>query len=202
VQNVQGDLPCWSVKNSWDSSKAWSWKSSKNGSGATLPINTNTCNQSIKCKRHVLYECIERKRKWFCEFWHKNHWFWSCGWKDMNFWSFGAIFVDSSKARDPFGIIFQIPGPNCKIMDYGLISKKLRGLNEKCLKERNFGFIFELIIPWARSTSRGPLGLRSTMDWPPSPTGGAHWRSTDGRPGPRKLTVTAREERGAHPGSV
>jgi hypothetical protein len=22
----------------------------------------NTCNQSIKCNKHVLYECIERKR--------------------------------------------------------------------------------------------------------------------------------------------
>jgi c-di-AMP phosphodiesterase-like protein len=23
----------------------------------------NTCNQSIKCNKHMLYECIERKRK-------------------------------------------------------------------------------------------------------------------------------------------
>jgi hypothetical protein len=23
----------------------------------------NTCNQSIKCNKHVLYECIERKRE-------------------------------------------------------------------------------------------------------------------------------------------
>jgi hypothetical protein len=23
----------------------------------------NTCNQSIKCNKHVLYECIERERK-------------------------------------------------------------------------------------------------------------------------------------------
>jgi hypothetical protein len=23
----------------------------------------NTCNQSIKCNKHVLYECTERKRK-------------------------------------------------------------------------------------------------------------------------------------------
>jgi hypothetical protein len=52
----------------------------------------------------------------------------------MNFLCFGAIFVDFSEARDLFGIIFQILGPNCKIMDYGLISKKPRGLNEKCLK--------------------------------------------------------------------
>jgi hypothetical protein len=36
------------VKNSWDSSKPWSWKSSKNGSGATLPIvkQTHAINQS------------------------------------------------------------------------------------------------------------------------------------------------------------
>jgi hypothetical protein len=42
--------------------------------------------------------------------------------------------VDFSEARDLFGIIFQIPGPNCKIMDCGLVSKKPRGLNEKCPK--------------------------------------------------------------------
>jgi hypothetical protein len=36
------------VRNNWDSSKAWSWKSSKNGSGATLPIakQTRAINQS------------------------------------------------------------------------------------------------------------------------------------------------------------
>jgi hypothetical protein len=42
--------------------------------------------------------------------------------------------VDFSEARDLFVIIFQIPGPNYKIMDYRLISKKPRGLNEKCRK--------------------------------------------------------------------
>jgi hypothetical protein len=42
--------------------------------------------------------------------------------------------VDFSEARDLFVIIFQIPGPNYKIMDYRLISKKPRGLNEKCQK--------------------------------------------------------------------
>jgi hypothetical protein len=30
-------LPCCSAKKNWDSSKAWSWKSSKNGSGTVLP---------------------------------------------------------------------------------------------------------------------------------------------------------------------
>jgi translation initiation factor IF-3 len=39
--------------------------------------------------------------------------------------------VDFSEARDLFVIIFQIPRPNCKIMDYGLISKKLRDLFAK-----------------------------------------------------------------------
>jgi hypothetical protein len=52
----------------------------------------------------------------------------------MIFLSFGAIFVDFSEARDLFGIIFQIPGFDCKFMDCGLISKKPRGLNAKCPK--------------------------------------------------------------------
>jgi hypothetical protein len=42
--------------------------------------------------------------------------------------------VDFSAARDLFVIIFQIPGPNCKIMDCGLILNEPRGLNEKCRK--------------------------------------------------------------------
>jgi hypothetical protein len=42
VQHVQGDLPCCSTKESWASLKAWSWKSSKNGFGATLPIVKQT----------------------------------------------------------------------------------------------------------------------------------------------------------------
>jgi hypothetical protein len=42
--------------------------------------------------------------------------------------------VDFSKARDLFGIIFQIPGPNCKIMDCGLILEKMKGLSAKCQK--------------------------------------------------------------------
>jgi hypothetical protein len=54
--------------------------------------------------------------------------------KRYEFLKFWGYFVDFSEARDLFGIIFQIPGPNCKIMDCGLILKKPRGLNEKCLK--------------------------------------------------------------------
>jgi hypothetical protein len=41
-------------------------------------------------------------------------------------WIFEVLelfFVDFSEARDLFVIIFQIPGPNCKIMDCGLISR-------------------------------------------------------------------------------
>jgi hypothetical protein len=47
---------------------------------------------------------------------------------------FQGYFVDFFEARDLFGIIFQILGPNCKIMDCGLISKKPRGLFAKFLK--------------------------------------------------------------------
>jgi hypothetical protein len=40
--------------------------------------------------------------------------------------------VDFSEARDLFVIIFQILGPNCKIIDCVLYLMKPRGLNEKC----------------------------------------------------------------------
>jgi hypothetical protein len=39
--------------------------------------------------------------------------------------------VDFSEARGLFGIIFQIPGSDCKVMDRGLILKKPRGLSAK-----------------------------------------------------------------------
>jgi hypothetical protein len=39
--------------------------------------------------------------------------------------------VDFSKARDLFGIIFQIPGSDYKFLDYGLILEKMRGLSAK-----------------------------------------------------------------------
>jgi hypothetical protein len=51
----------------------------------------------------------------------------------MNFWNFGAIFVDFSEAEDLFVIIFRILDRTGKIRDRGLISDKLRGLNEKWL---------------------------------------------------------------------
>jgi hypothetical protein len=39
--------------------------------------------------------------------------------------------VDFSKARDPFGIIFQIPGSDYKFLDCGLITKKHMGFFAK-----------------------------------------------------------------------
>jgi hypothetical protein len=47
----------------------------------------------------------------------------------MKFWSY---FGDFSEARDLFVNIFQIPGPNCKFLDCGLILEKPRGLSAKC----------------------------------------------------------------------
>jgi hypothetical protein len=64
------------------------------------------------------------------------------GWKDMQFWSFGAIFVDFSEARDLFGNIFQIPGPNYKIMDCGLIFTNGSGLIANRLGFRIFPDLF------------------------------------------------------------
>jgi hypothetical protein len=110
--------------------------------------------------------------------------------------------VDFSEASDLFGIIFQILGPNYKIMDCGLILKKLRGLNAKCPKLDFLGIVFLKETRGPSPRVRGPPGLRSTMDWPPSTTGGVHWSSAYGRPGPRKLAATAREGRGARQGSV
>jgi hypothetical protein len=42
--------------------------------------------------------------------------------------------VDFSEARDLFGIIFQIPGSDCKFLDCGLITKKYRGFFAKFLE--------------------------------------------------------------------
>jgi hypothetical protein len=52
-------------------------------------------------------------------------------------WSFEVLeifFVDFSEARDLFGIIFQIPGSDCKFLDCGLITKKHRGFFAKFLE--------------------------------------------------------------------
>jgi hypothetical protein len=72
--------------------------------------------------------------------------------------------VDFSEARDLFGIIFQIPGPNCKFLDCGLILEKPRGLNAKCRKLEFPGIIFLKETRVASPRVRGPPGLRSTVD--------------------------------------
>jgi hypothetical protein len=52
----------------------------------------------------------------------------------MNFWNFGASFVDFSEPRDLFVNIFQISGRTAKILDRGLISEKPEGLSAKSAK--------------------------------------------------------------------
>jgi hypothetical protein len=49
----------------------------------------------------------------------------------LKFWSY---FGDFSEARDLFVNIFQIPRPNSKFLDCGLILEKPRGLSAKCPK--------------------------------------------------------------------
>ena len=51
--------------------------------------------------------------------------------KRYEFFKFWSYFVDFSEARDLFGIIFQIPGFDCKFMHCGLILEKMRGLSAK-----------------------------------------------------------------------
>jgi hypothetical protein len=56
----------------------------------------------------------------------------------LKFWNYFCVF---SEARDLFVNIFQILGPNCKIMDYGLISEKVRGLSAKSANDLDRGLI-------------------------------------------------------------
>jgi hypothetical protein len=95
--------------------------------------------------------------------------------------------VDFSEARDLFVNIFQIPGPNCKIMDCGLILEKPRGLNAKCQKLEFPGIIF-------LKETRGPRAA-PVHGGPRSPSRGRligerpEWR-------PRARNLTAVEENG------
>jgi hypothetical protein len=54
----------------------------------------------------------------------------------MNFWNFGAIFVDFSEARDLSVNIFLISDRTGKIVDRGLILENPRGLSAKSAKSR------------------------------------------------------------------
>jgi hypothetical protein len=95
--------------------------------------------------------------------------------------------VDFSEDRDLFGIIFQIPGSDCKFMDCGLISKKPRGPSAKCPKLDFPGIIFLKEKPVDRVTSPWTTPTRSTVDRRPLPRSGARWSSASGRSGAREL---------------
>jgi hypothetical protein len=88
--------------------------------------------------------------------------------------------VDFFEARDLFIIIFQIPGSDCKFMDCGLISKKLRGLSAKCLKLDFSGIVFLKENPWTAPAW-------STVDRRLLPCSGARWSLASGRFGAREL---------------
>jgi hypothetical protein len=95
--------------------------------------------------------------------------------------------MDFSEARDLFGIIFQIPGSDCKVMDCGLISKKPRGLSAKCPKLDFPRIVFLKQNPWTESTSPWTAPARSTVDRRPLPRSGARRRSASGRSRAREL---------------
>jgi hypothetical protein len=91
--------------------------------------------------------------------------------------------VDFSEARDLFVIIFQIPGSDCKFLDYGLILEKLRGLNEKMPEIRISRNYFPKGNPWTESTS--PWTTVTPIHGGPSLDGGTELTgaSTFGRSG-------------------
>jgi hypothetical protein len=104
--------------------------------------------------------------------------------------------VDFSEARDLFVIIFQIPGSDCKFMDYGLISKKPRGLSAKCLKLDFPGIVFLTENPWTKSTSLWTAPVWSTVDRRPLLRSGARRSSASGRSGARELRPRGGERKG------
>jgi hypothetical protein len=65
----------------------------------------------------------------------------------MNFWNFGAIFMDFSEVRDLFVNIFQILDRTEKFVDRGLIIKKLRGFSTKMPIITEFQ-LFRFILQW------------------------------------------------------
>jgi hypothetical protein len=94
--------------------------------------------------------------------------------------------VDLSEARDLFVNIFQIFGPNCKFLDYGLILEKPRGLSAKCPKLEFPRIIFI-------QETRGPRAT-PVHGGPPSPS---RRRLAGERPErrPRARNLTAVEEK-------
>jgi hypothetical protein len=97
--------------------------------------------------------------------------------------------VDFSEATDLFGIIFQNPGPNCKIMDCGLILEKMSGLSAKCQKLEFTGIVFLKENPWT-------VPAWSTVDRRPLPRSGAHRRSPSGHSGAQELRPRGGGEEG------
>jgi hypothetical protein len=68
VQNGQGHLPYCSAMKNWDSSKAWSWKSTKNGSGIVLPnakqtqaINQDEMADTYQTKNNKMADTYQTK---------------------------------------------------------------------------------------------------------------------------------------------
>jgi hypothetical protein len=107
--------------------------------------------------------------------------------------------VDFSKARDLFVNIFQILGPNCKFLDYGLILEKPRGLSAKCLKLKFPGIIF---LKETRGLSPRAHGPRATPVHG-GPRSLSQRRLTRERPErcPRARNLTAVEEKWRGDGS-
>jgi hypothetical protein len=68
----------------------------------------------------------------------------------MNFWNFGAIFVDFSEARDLFVNIFRISDRTGKIEDRGLILENPRGLSAKSAKSGPWVDFTKVQGPFAR----------------------------------------------------
>jgi hypothetical protein len=106
--------------------------------------------------------------------------------------------MDFSEAKGLFVFNFQIPGPNCKIMDCGLISKKSRGLNEKCWKLEFPGIIFLKETRGLSPRVRGPRAA-PVHGGPRSPS---RRRLTGERPKrrPRAWNLTAVEGKGREEG--
>jgi hypothetical protein len=67
--------------------------------------------------------------------------------------------VDFSEGRELFVNIFQITGPNYKIMDCGLILEKPRGPNAKCRNLEFSGIIFLKETRGPSPRARGPQAV-------------------------------------------